>query len=134
MKKKVINKGYTITVVSWENDGDNYNTLSKTVETLEEATKLHKIYTELCKSGKRGISNSMDGESTQTIIDYINNNKELFLDIDLDSVNSENKDEAQNYIMDYMNDLLDLLGSSEWYDFRVCDSCTINYSPEDIYL
>ena len=32
-----IKKGYTLTVTSWENDGDYYNTKSKTVETLEEA-------------------------------------------------------------------------------------------------
>lgn len=132
MKKLIIEKGYTITVTSWENDGDDYNTLSKTVNTKEEARKLYKIYTELCKS--EVIGNSMDGESTQTIINYVNNNKELFLDIDWDIINSKDEDDAQDYLMDYFHELLDLLGSSEYYDFRVCESCIVNYSPEDIYL
>jgi hypothetical protein len=35
-----IKKGYTLTVTSWENDGDYYNTKSKTVETLEEWREL----------------------------------------------------------------------------------------------
>jgi hypothetical protein len=35
--KKIINKGYTLTVVSWENDADNYKTISKTVQTKEES-------------------------------------------------------------------------------------------------
>lgn len=38
MKKKVISKGYTVEVTSWENDGDNYRTKTCTYETLEEAS------------------------------------------------------------------------------------------------
>lgn len=26
------------------------------------------------------------------------------------------------------------MGESEFYEFRVCESCTVTYSPEDIYL
>jgi hypothetical protein len=44
-----INKGYTLTVVSWENDADYYQTKSKTVDTLEEAKVWYEMM-QLCKS------------------------------------------------------------------------------------
>ena len=40
---KVVNKGYTLSVTSWENDGDNYKTESKTFDTKEEAIKVVKM-------------------------------------------------------------------------------------------
>ena len=116
-KELVIEKGYTLTVTSWENDGDNYRTESMTVETLEEARKIHKICTELFKSDEGGVGNSMDGESEEAIEEYIENNPEL------------NLTEGEIRDLSY-----DLMGSSEYYDYRVCESVSVTYSPEDIYL
>ena len=118
--KKVINKGYTITVVSWENDGDNYNTKSKTVETKEEAAKINKICKELfvsCNNGEGGIGNSMDDEEKETLLNYIDNNPSMTL--------------TEGYIN---NLAYELMGRSEYYDYRVCESVTITYSLEDVYL
>lgn len=117
MKVKVINKGYTIKVVSWENDGDNYKTKFKTVETKEELQKIIKI----CNEFFEVVGNTSDGEENDFIKEYIENNKDLFENI-------ENKH-------DYLIQLSwDLMGSSEYYDFRAIDSIEITYSPEDIYL
>lgn len=119
-KKLVIEKGYTIEVTSWENDGDNYNTESITVETLEEARKIYRVCNELfksCNNGEGGIGNSMGGECEEVIEEYIKNNPEL------------------NLTEDEISDLsYDLMGSSEYYDFRVCESVSVTYSPGDIYL
>lgn len=98
MKKKVISKGYTLEIVSWENDGDNYNTINHTVKSLEEANRLHKICTELFCShhnGEKGIGNSMEGEGLDNIIDFVKNNKELFtdLEVDVEKININNTDE-----------------------------------------
>lgn len=100
--KKIIAK-------SWENDGDNNRTKSMTVDSREEAQKIKKICKELfasCNSSAPyGIGNSMDGESDETITDYIEDHPEMKLT------------EA------YINQLAcNLLGGSEWYDYRVCES------------
>jgi hypothetical protein len=131
----VIKKGYTLTVTSWENDGDNYRTKTYTVGTLEEAEKLFKICSVLfksCNNGEGGIGNSVDGEGEQTIIDFIEDNSGFFPDIvKPNEPNSEYwlaraTDEISNIA--YM-----LMGSSEDYDFRVCESVTCFYSPDEIH-
>ena len=73
--KKVINKGYTITVVSWENDGDNYKTKSITVETIEEARVIHKICKELFML--YDVGNSMNNEAKPIIKEYLQYNPEI---------------------------------------------------------
>jgi hypothetical protein len=119
-KELVIEKGYTLEVTSWENDLDNYNTESMTVETLEEARRIYRVCTELfksCNNGEGGIGNSMSGECEDVIEEYIKDNPELNLDEDTIS-----------------NLAYELMGSSEYYDYRVCESVSVTYSPEDIYL
>jgi hypothetical protein len=122
-KIKVVEKGYTITVVSWENDGDYYQTNTMTVQTEEEARKIAKLCNELfisCVNGEGGIGNTCDDEdeeANETIDNYIENNPELGL----------TRDEIIE--LDY-----ELCGSSECYIYRVCESVTVTYSPEDIYL
>jgi hypothetical protein len=117
-KELVIEKGYTLTVTSWENDGDNYNTESMTVETLEEARRIYRVCNELFKSDDEGgVGNSMSGENEEVIEEYIENNPEL------------NLTEGEIRDLSY-----DLMGSSEYYDYRVCESVSVTYSPKDIYL
>ncbi len=118
---KVINKGYTITVTSWENDGDYSKTKSKTVKTENEARDIVKICKELFVScnnrNSPGIGNSADREADETIKEYIEDNPEL------------------NLTYDIIQELAwELMGSSEFYDFRVCERVRVTYSPDDIYL
>jgi len=116
-KELIIQKGYTLTVTSWENDGDNYKTESINVNTIEKAKRIHKICTELFHSEDGGIGNSMGGECEEVIKEYIENNPELNL----------TKDEIEE--LSY-----ELMGGSEYYDHRVYESVIVTYSPEDIYL
>lgn len=129
-EKKVVEKGFTLHITSWENDGDNYRTKTKTVETKEEAERLVKICKELFKSennGQGGVGNSMGAEGTQTLIDYVEKYPEYFLEIKFD----DNEDE----IFDYFIDLgYELMGGSEFYDFRVCEKVELTYSPIDVFV
>lgn len=139
--KKVIEKGYTLTVTSWENDADNYRTETKTVVTREEAEQLHKICTELFKSknrGEGGVGNSMDGDCGEIVLNYYESNKDLLTFepfINLQKRIDDYPDEVEELIFDCFQDLAyELMGGSEYYDFRVCESCDVTYSPEDIFL
>lgn len=115
-KRKVFSKGYTIICTSWENDGDNYNTLTYTVETKEEALLINKVCKELFDCIDNGIGNTTDKESfDEGIKTYIEDNPELTYD----------------YILNINRKLL---GTSEYYYSRVWEDSYIVYSPEDIYL
>ena len=136
MKNKVISKGYTITVVSWENDGDNYNTNSITVESKEMAEAYYNMM-QLCRSknnrinGEIGLGNTSDGfnrRQRQAIISLFDNYPILLHGTKID----EDEDDDLDYL--FMEISGDLLGSSEFYTCRVMESCSITYSPEDIYL
>jgi hypothetical protein len=75
-KKKVVSKGYTFEVTSWENDGDNYQTHSATFKTKKELSLVKTMCEDLFTSssnGGKGIGN-LDLEefksAVTTIIDY----------------------------------------------------------------
>jgi hypothetical protein len=136
--KKVIEKGYTLKVVSWENDADNYRTKFKTVKTEEEAKKLYIICTELFKSGTNNstcIGNSIGDEYKDRIIKFINQHPNLFSDLNIEEINKDTEEENYDTISDYFKDLAhSLMGGSEYYDYRVCESVEVTYSLNDIYL
>lgn len=134
--KKVINKGYTITVVSWENDGDNYNTKSMTVDSREKAEAIYKLCTTVfisSNNGKGGIGN-LDEDSNdkgdKIIIKFMKQYPILWEEyiqeiFDIDEQMIGVCMELYNY---------ELMGCSEGYYSRVCESCTVTYSPEDIFV
>lgn len=130
LRKKVISKGYTITVVSWENDGDNYNTNTMVVDSIEIAETIYRMCTELFISrGKGGIGNMGDRDERRAnglIIDFMKKHSILYND---DLVITD--DDMVDICMDYN---CELMGGSEYYYSRVMERCTIVYSPEDIYL
>ena len=140
-KKLIVKKGYTLTVVSWENDGDNYNTNTKTVKTIEEAEAFYKLM-QLCvskNSNRKGLGNTTDDSfntrQVKMIADFLRENpaalKEFFeYNPDLDDDNIDDED----YVVYFDEIKHDLLGSSEYYLCRVMESCTVTYSPNDIYL
>ena len=120
-KLKVVNKGYTITVTSWENDGDNYNTKEIVVDSLEEAKRIHFICTTLFES---------EGDN-----DYAIGNSTEFDDPDECIQNFIKEFPELNLTEDEVHKLSgNLLGYSDYYTFRVCESVVVTYSPEDIYV
>ena len=129
-----IKKGYTLTVTSWENDGDHYNTMSKTVDTKEEAKELYGLM-QICRSKndtKPGVGNSTGGfkpKEKQRIIDYLKKCTNITIDTDLD----DNSDDDR--FLDFFCDLTsELIGSSEFYNCRVMKSCVVTYSEIDVQV
>ena len=96
-KKKVVSKGYTVEVVSWENDGDNYKTETHTYESKEEALTIKKMCEILfrsCNNGDGGIGNMTDYNSPKPIItEYIIQNPEI-LNFKQDSTKPSDLEEA----------------------------------------
>lgn len=131
MNKLIVKKGYTITVDSWENDGDYNNTNSKTVETEEEAKAYYNIM-QTCKSF--GNNDSFSGKDRLQMRECLAKNPILLekQNIEFEVFSLEmGLDEIQDIFMEYA---YDLLGHSEYYSCRVMEKCTVTYSPEDIYL
>ena len=134
-KVKVVSKGYTLTVVSWENDGDNYNTKTKTVQTEEEA-KVWWNMMQLCKSknhSKENITlgntyNGFNSKQKEIAINFLKENHKILLPDD-------NIEENEDNLVDWFCDLAgELLGHGENYACRVMETTTVTYSSEDIYV
>ena len=136
---KQINKGYTLTVTSWENDADNYNTKSKTVETLEQA-KVWFDMMQLCKSdnyqpnGVILLGNSYNGftdKQEEVASNFLKEHHKILLPDD----SIEEIEENEENLPDWFSSLAgQLLGYGENYACRVMESCTITYSPEEIFV
>lgn len=127
--KKIISKGYILEVVSWENDGDYYRTKTITVKKKEKALALYTLCTTLFNNNSSyGIGNNCEisSKDKERIKNFFSKNKQLFPKLDI-----EDTEQLIDYCMDKA---YDLMGSSEYYSIRVCESCTVFYSPEDIYL
>ncbi len=130
MKKKILLKGYTITVTSWENDGDNNRTESMTVESKDEAQAIVKMCKKLFVSsnnGEGGIGNLMEDDTeiaAQIILDYIQANPEILQGKKLSD------EKIIDLVMDYN---YNLMGGSEYYYSRVFESCDVVYSDSDIF-
>lgn len=79
MKKKVFSAGYTIEVVSWENDGDHYNTKSLNVQNLDDVKAINHLCENLFVSesdDESAIGNTLD-ESLYRVLTYIQDNLEI---------------------------------------------------------
>lgn len=135
--KKIISKGYTITVTSWENDADNYNTKSITVDTKEEAKMYYDMMQlfqsknnqskEVVKLGNVYEYGDFSSKQLDVIYKFVEENPALLKDEDIGSANDDQ-------IVDWFMDIAyNLLGGGEFYS-RVMESCTVTYSPEDVFL
>ena len=129
--KKVISKGYTLTVTSWENNDNKYKDIIKNVNTEKEAIELGKMCKELFNDSRNNencignIINRSD-KTNKIIIDYLKNNPNIF-----EKQSELSEEELINVVM-YLNH--SLLGKSINYYSRACKDFIITYSPEDIFL
>ncbi len=130
MKKKIVSKGYTLSVTSWENDGDHYQTNDVVLQDKDEAIKLARIYTTLfksCNNNDGGIGNSCDIDDVMPNLEaYAENHPELFEGVDI-----ENEDVLHAVAEEWAGKAM---GCSDFYFFRVCSKATITYSPIDVML
>ena len=134
MREKIFNKGYTVEVVSWENDGDYYATNRKTYYTKEEAFAVKHMAETLWVSNSKseqGIGNLTYHESEKyysRVYKYFTDNPTLLI------LEGGNVDECPDDIHDRTSHFHELLGYSSDYHCRVCDSVKVYYSEEDIYV
>lgn len=124
-KIKIANKGYTITVVSWENDGDYYQTNSITVDTIEKAKIWYDLIT-FIQENEFSNETEMTEESENIIIEYMDKFDVSLIDEELERYKSD-----KIYVFNNLQKRL--LGYSEYYWCRVIDKYTITYLEEDIY-
>ena len=128
-----INKGYTLTVKSWENDGDYPQTKTKTVATLEEAKVWYDMM-QLCQSESYTtktniyLGNSYDHfdlEQRDVIINFLKEN----INVLCDEIIGNDEDSLIELFCELSSELL---GSSEYYMCRAMESCVVTYSPVDV--
>jgi len=125
----VVKKGYTISVTSWENDGDNYRTRTITVDDKDYALAILQMCKDIfvsCNNGDGGIGNANGGEEESEARDIIikyGSDKPLINkgETDIDNIHDIIMD--INYV---------LMGSSEYYYSRVFETGFIYYSPCDV--
>lgn len=131
--EKVVQKGYTLKVTSWENDGDNYRTKfihSESKEKIEALCRICDLASRKITYTSGGIGNEMDYEKVTTIAIRFFEKEEnkILLDSEFDA---ECDDEYFDYLTDYT---CKLFGSSEYYICRVCEEYTVTYSADDFYV
>ena len=97
-KKLMIEKGYSLEVKSWENDGDLSRTNLVHLKTKEEAEAVRQMCKELfvgCQNGENGIGNLMEDEYSEgesTIFEYLLRNQKLIKINGLKTIKSMKKD------------------------------------------
>ena len=141
--KDGLKAGAYLTVVSWENDGDNYATKMVHYPTLDYAlldSRLLNACSSMYNSGDWDYQEKRH-ESFPYILSVLEGHKEL-LSGDLYEIYQEAKsadtDDSEsvnnlNHLWDYISNMsYELMGSSEYYYMRVAKSITVNFIEEDV--
>lgn len=119
-----IKAGYRITVVSWENDGDNYRT--KTVDGLDEATaRYHVDLLKLLSNNKFG---NMYDPSTEEIDEF---RAEI---IKVMEAHNQISEEAKYSFDHALEDVGEYTGYGEDFYTRVVERIAVEYVPQEIEL
>lgn len=139
---ETIPAGYVVDATSWENDGDDYKTIRKTGKG-EMYVAVVTALAPLLKSTngrKGGFGNTSEGEVDE--FDFIEAcqkalegldapyvNKELGFELMSLNLEEEFSDETLDNCFSKMKDFVreNLVGWSEWYDFRVLSKIKVYY-------
>jgi hypothetical protein len=141
-KELMLNRGYHITVTSWENDADNYNTKTLVAQDREEVGILVALF-ELLGSRNRNddaFGNMYEPSEAERqnfanavaaipgMIAYLEKNfawlKEAMEDPECGAGHMD-------AVMDILYDVG--LSGSEYYYTRVCEKITVFYVEHDVY-
>lgn len=124
-----IPKGCRLTVTTWENDADNYNTKILQGLTLEHARFLFALAKGFMRESD--IANLFD-PSEDEIAKVANFARQLFKEFP-DKLNTEGleDDDLADAIHDFMYDLG--ISGTDFYS-RVVDKILVEYVPEDVYF
>jgi hypothetical protein len=124
----VVKKGYTVSVTSWENDGDNYATNTKTYDDKEYALAVLQLCKKVfasCNNGDGGVGNMNDGSyegASEIILKYVTENPTVL----------QGETDPERFVDIVMDINYYLMGSCEYYYSRVFDNGFVFYSPEDV--
>lgn len=141
MKMLVQPAGYAITVTSWENDGDSYNTKTLTVSSREEAQVLYNLAMLLrSRSHNQNSFGNMYEPNEYELqqfsdavaaIPYINNFlHSICPELEADIEDPENGAEYMDVVMDQLYELG--LTCGEFYT-RVAETIVVHYYAEPVY-
>lgn len=133
MAKTIVPAGYRLTVVSWENDGDNYNT--KVVEGISRERCQYLV--DLCKLlhfniSSNNVYNNLYEPSDEEIEKLTDAMMDLVVKHSIsrsDLPDPTNREDVRDYVIE---DLYDLgLSHGEWYT-RVCDDYRVELVPPGV--
>lgn len=138
-KKTIIPAGYRITVVSWENDADNYNTEVKEGFTEDEAKFLVELFKKFssCNNHNKGIGNlrgsDEDMETYKSVIaEVVSRHPVASTSEKFSGCFKGPDDDGDVYYGEYLYDFG--LGGTEYSLTRVCESVKVEYVPQEIIL
>lgn len=132
-KKKIIEQGYRFEIESWENDGDNYKTIIKTVKTQEEVFAIQELLEFVHANNKNDIGNTYEDFSNkqlELIREFIDKNPLLFEKDILSGRFHVNYDDSLQEL--FIKVVSECLGDGEFL-CRCCEKYSITYSQEDVY-
>jgi len=104
-KKLVVEKGYTIEVTSWENDGDHYKTKTKKLDTEIEALAYFKLIGFYSDNFNDQEEYDGDDIAEELIVDFMKEYKEVFIS---NKVFRDKYDE-EDVLVDKFNDIVSSL-------------------------
>jgi hypothetical protein len=130
--------GYLIRVLSWENDGDNYNTKEIQVDTEQEARDVVEFCNMFDSSSRNqhDIGNLCDGEAEiarPAFRAFYENHPDF---INLTPSDYEGEQEETDAICDAMMDIAYDLGLSggDYFYTRVCERVQVYRIPTDVLI
>lgn len=132
MADTIIPAGYRLTVTSWENDADAYNTLVAEGLSKERAQFLIEAV-ELCRSNKLG---NMYEPTADKLSEFEQEALKLYQRFpnQYQGDNPEDIKDSRIAADCLHEELYDLMGSSEHFYTRVTESWKIEYVPQSIVL
>lgn len=139
MKYNTIPAGYRLTVTSWENDGDNYNTKTLDGLTLEKVSYL----VDLCKI--LGSSNAQIGnfgnlyDPSETEVLKLSKRIKAIIEkyptIKADFFSMHTAEDGEESYPDYAaEELYELALVGGEFFTRVCESFVVEYVPQEIVI
>lgn len=142
--KDGLKAGAYLTVVSWENDGDNYATKMVHYPTLDQALLDSRLLTACAPMYNSGGHDLREGrlKAFSAIVQVLKDHREQLdknllpvLDHIINHIGGD--DDGSIHVLyelwDYIDNLsYSLMGSSEYYCMRVAESITVNLVEEDV--
>lgn len=141
--KTIFKKGYTLRVLTWENDADNYNTcdywIGETEKVIaEQYIEFLRLFKSSSKNGIGNIYEPRDGDLERvdrTIKEFLNSHPDFVADLGYFHKEGWNCEDQDAFIDCINEDFLYAVGltAGEFY-YRVFESAELIYAPENIEL